>query len=252
MTEFLAALPGETGSVAEALHYHAGRPDTPFRRLPMPAAALVVALDEPGQWRAPGGAWRSFPRIALLGPQAAWHEARPERGAGRTLVALLPPWVEPAAAGAVVDLERERSDWSRNLLSSMAGARTPEARLAVLGEALPFRRRPSPDVAAFLAATRETSGDLRIGSPDGSDRVFRRRFRTATGVPPKFWAQLERFAANLRRLHGCPWDDRPADPAYADQAHEIREFRRFAGVTPGAYRRAKAAAGPSLFALDLS
>ncbi len=38
-------------------------------------------------------------------------------------------------------------------------------------------------------------------------------------------------------------------PAYYDQAHEIHEFRRLAGVTPSVYRHEKAEGDRRLFAI---
>jgi AraC-like DNA-binding protein len=73
-------------------------------------------------------------------------------------------------------------------------------------------------------------------------------FQSGIGVSPKKWCEIERFAANLRRLHPNPWTDEGAAPDYFDQAHEIREFRSMAGITPGAYRREKLMGDRRVFA----
>ena len=57
-------------------------------------------------------------------------------------------------------------------------------------------------------------------------------------MPPKQLARLTRFQAAIARLARSPevrWADLAADLGFYDQAHLIREFRSFAGLTPTAY-----------------
>jgi AraC-like DNA-binding protein len=80
-------------------------------------------------------------------------------------------------------------------------------------------------------------GDLadRLGVPQ---RTLRRQFREAVGIPPKLYASIVRFQGVVAELHaGRPvdWLDLVHRHGYADQSHLGREFRRFAGCTPGAY-----------------
>jgi len=73
-------------------------------------------------------------------------------------------------------------------------------------------------------------------SVDHFGKVFRRQ----TGLPPKTAARLMR----LRALLGCAarqpadWPRLAAEHGYSDQPHFNRDFRAFAGITPGEYRRA--------------
>ncbi len=69
-------------------------------------------------------------------------------------------------------------------------------------------------------------------------RTLQRRFMEHVGVSPRQhlrWLRFERARQLLSRR-----DHRSADIAmaagYSDQAHFVREFRRFAGVTPGRWR----------------
>jgi AraC-like DNA-binding protein len=61
------------------------------------------------------------------------------------------------------------------------------------------------------------------------------RFKQQVGLPPKTAARLVRFDAVWRRLATRPparWDQVTAECGYADQAHLIRDFRRFTGACP--------------------
>lgn len=84
-----------------------------------------------------------------------------------------------------------------------------------------------PSSAAVLAS------DMGVGM-----RSLQRRFMEHLGVSPRQhlrWLRFERARKLLLQR-----DHRAVDVAlaagYSDQAHFVREFRRFAGVTPGRYR----------------
>ena len=68
-------------------------------------------------------------------------------------------------------------------------------------------------------------------------------FREHVGLTPKLFCRVRRFHGLLERIEkGLPvnWADLAADCGYFDQAHLIRDFRAFAGVTPLEYARALA------------
>lgn len=72
-----------------------------------------------------------------------------------------------------------------------------------------------------------------------SHRHFTALFRRSVGLSPKAYSQVQRFQRTLdmARLPGSSWADIAFATGYSDQAHFAREFQRFAGVTPGLYRR---------------
>jgi AraC-like DNA-binding protein len=87
------------------------------------------------------------------------------------------------------------------------------------------RRRPVAKVAAAL---------------DWSHRHFIARFSASIGLSPKRYARLARFGRVLRRLERQPGTglaEIAQDAGYADQAHFNRDFRSFAGISPGEYRK---------------
>lgn len=111
----------------------------------------------------------------------------------------------------------------------------------------------SPDgvvVAALNAIHRDPSAPIgEIARHAGtSERTLSTRFRTATGVTPKAYAQLWRFHRFVNELAETPgrpdWAGLAAESGYYDQPHVIRAFRRFSGWTPTVYRERVAEFGP--------
>lgn len=73
-----------------------------------------------------------------------------------------------------------------------------------------------------------------------SPRRFQELFTRQIGLAPKAFARVRRFQAALARIHreaSPDWAAVAADQGYADQAHMIREFREFSGLTPSGYHR---------------
>ena len=68
------------------------------------------------------------------------------------------------------------------------------------------------------------------------------RFHADIGLPPKTVARLLRFRRAVDRCAAAPssrWSDIALDAGYLDQAHLIRDFRQFAGMTPVEFRRSR-------------
>ena len=78
---------------------------------------------------------------------------------------------------------------------------------------------------------------VQVGS---SVRTLQRRVRTWTGCPPKRFLAAQRFRRSLYEIAAGSegLSAIASDLGFSDQAHLTREFRRHAGVTPGAFRRA--------------
>lgn len=72
-----------------------------------------------------------------------------------------------------------------------------------------------------------------------SSRQLERRFLDQVGVPAKLFAQVVRFrhAAHLAAHSAMPLAEIAAETGYADQSHMTHAFRRFSGITPGAWPR---------------
>lgn len=113
----------------------------------------------------------------------------------------------------------------------------PLVRHPAVAYALRALDSPAPPVA--VASVRQDTGL--------SARRFIDLFRHEVGLTPKLFARVRRLQAVLRRLEDpvvAPWVEVAVAHGYFDQAHLIRDFRRFTGLTPTAYR-ARRTGGPN-------
>jgi AraC-like DNA-binding protein len=74
-----------------------------------------------------------------------------------------------------------------------------------------------------------------------STRQIQRRFLHEIGIPPRLLASIFRFRRVFDLVEQsidthAPWTDAALSAGYFDQAHMIRDFKRFAGQTPQAFR----------------
>ncbi len=113
---------------------------------------------------------------------------------------------------------------------------SPERQLDLLETILTARisriRALHPAVTGALARFR-TAPDVRaaVRDSDYSHRRFVELFRRSVGLSPKRFCRIRRFQVALARLAAAP------AAGYSERSHLHREFREFAGVTPGEYRR---------------
>lgn len=84
-------------------------------------------------------------------------------------------------------------------------------------------------------------GDTRIrelaAELDWSRKHLNEKFHEVVGVGPKTVARMARFnrAIEMASAGNSRWADIAFATGYADQAHMTREFREFAGITPGQF-----------------
>jgi AraC-like DNA-binding protein len=156
-----------------------------------------------------------------------------------------------APAGEFADRQMSLRDvWgsrANGLRDRLVDSSSESARFAMVEEALLSRMRrpllPHPAVAyAVLQLTSEPSlariGDLRADA-GYSPKRFIELFRDSVGLTPKLFSRIRRFQAVLGQLtrgQQVEWAGVAADGGFYDQSHLNREFRAFAGVTPGEYQ----------------
>lgn len=171
----------------------------------------------------------------------------------------------------VVDLSDLFGTGADLLVERLAETPTWEGRFALLDQALLRRldvaRPASPDVAWAWSRLIETGGRLRVAALceqlGCSRKHLVRRFDEQVGLAPKTYARVLRFEHAIRALDhrdGCRWGPPPPEGAgmgaaelalacgYYDQAHMVRDFRQFAGVSPSRLAEALAPAHASLAA----
>jgi AraC-like DNA-binding protein len=124
--------------------------------------------------------------------------------------------------------ELEHALDSRDVMKSVEGAlsRAISARGSDRAIALAVREIRASQGAAGLA---ELASGLNLSS-----RQFERRFNAAVGLSPKMFCSLERFTQVFRAISvdRLSWVNTALACGYYDQAHLIRDFKRFSGETP--------------------
>ncbi|MEL6195469.1 MAG: AraC family transcriptional regulator [Myxococcota bacterium] len=95
---------------------------------------------------------------------------------------------------------------------------------------------PHIDLACRRIERGESIADVRNELGLSAHRLIG-EFRTRVGLAPKRYGRLARFQRTLDRLKSrSSWAELAIDCGYSDQAHMIREFRMFSGLTPNAYQ----------------
>jgi AraC-like DNA-binding protein len=238
-------------------------PVAPRRELVLPTGAMHLVLrlcDHPLRlFRDTGDARGDVVSCAVIGgPRAAPYikdVSQPAPSVGALLRPGAAALIVGAPAGAFAHGHTPLEDvWGTGAVAEirerLGAARSASSRLdlfeAILAARLPRIRDMNPLVARAVArldgATRV--GDV-VAACGWSHRRFTQFFSEAVGLGPKTYSRVMRFGRALDRLAAEPalaWADLAVAEGYADQAHFTREFRAFAGVSPGRYRRIAPAA----------
>jgi AraC-like DNA-binding protein len=111
---------------------------------------------------------------------------------------------------------------------------------ALLAARLPTVRGLHPAVAQALERF-TTTADVRQAVKESgySHRRFIALFQRGLGLTPKLYCRVLRFQEALEQVAAhtsASLVEVALDAGYSDQAHFNREFREFAGVSPGEYR----------------
>jgi AraC-like DNA-binding protein len=179
-------------------------------------------------------------------PEADVVGIRLRTGAARRLLAL----PQAHLTGRIIPLVDAVRGLEPRLLDAVRGetdARGRAARLAAaLGRLLsPWSAGPVEAAVTLLETGRPgTIGEL-ARSVGLTPRTLQRRFQAEVGMDPMLLRRILRFRAAFGRLERLPpgrWSRVAPRVGYFDQAHLIREFRRFAGTPPSAFF----GAGPEL------
>lgn len=196
---------------------------------------------------------KSLPRAALLGPRTRRCRQLAGPAIDWLIVQLSPAGCQRFLGhpfAALIDHDAPLAEllpgadllWER-----LAGQPAFHARAALAADwlrALPVRRSGDPSLSRLitLSRARPVPTAARLAEMlDLGERRLRQRFAAEIGVSPKGWLSLMRANRYLSALHP---GTRSTGFEFADDSHAIREFRRFAGITPRAYRDLKATGDP--------
>jgi AraC-like DNA-binding protein len=221
--------------------------------LPTGWAYLVLRLDDsPLRVSDALGGRVSTVRNGVIGGARASYYVRDLSRPARSVGAELLPGAARLLFGTPADALAEAhtaldSVWSTRDVESMrdqlASEPSAEARLArferLLFARLPQVRAVHPAVAQALQQLGRCDVRAVVRDSGYSHRGFNNLFRAAVGLTPKLFVRVQRFAHALERVHGADEQSLAllaCASGYSDQAHFNRDFRAFAGVSPGRYR----------------
>ena len=225
------------------------------RALPTGTAELVfdlraerLAVYERGDLTRP----RSFPGAIICGPHSELFAI--DRAADEAILGVhfkpggLAPFLRyPATAfrNTHVALEQLWGGRAGTLRERLRAAPTPEEKFRLLEAALLVEVGPPmrhPAVAFALREFRRQPDTPTIAAVRGqlglSARRFGALFAAEVGLTPKRFCRIRRFQRLIRHLeagHPGDWASLALSCGYYDQAHFLRDFRAFSGLTPTAY-----------------
>lgn len=230
------------------------------RVLPSGTADIVISLnDDPFSLPGKQGAELQYCRGALIsGPQSEFFVIDTAEKANVLGVHFKPGGAAPflrLPADAIgerhVALDDLWGSLALRLRERLQDARDVDERCRILENALlhAARRQLTPRHPAVDFALRRfaRAPDMpRIAALAQAADISRRRFieifQQQVGLTPKLYGRIRRFHAVLRQIDGgqgaiagVNWADIAAACGYYDQAHFIRDFRAFAGITPSRY-----------------
>lgn len=138
---------------------------------------------------------------------------------------------------------------SEHLIDAVCSARDTTARLQLVEQFLRMKlthSRNTADAAVthgvrlLQSAAGQLSVDALANCCGLSSRQLERRFQSEVGIPPRLLASIFRFRRVfdlLEQPRTGSWVSAAIGAGYFDQAHMIRDFKRFAGLQPQAFHR---------------
>jgi AraC-like DNA-binding protein len=149
-------------------------------------------------------------------------------------------------SGQVLELETILGTEVSELRDRLGEAPSDDARLDMvegwLRQRMRSRTPPTRAVSYALGVIQLSADAVRIGRMADeigiSHKHLLREFERCVGLTPKVFARICAFQRVIRSVGqrpGVNWADAAAKCGYYDQAHLIREFRAFSGLTPANY-----------------
>jgi AraC-like DNA-binding protein len=219
---------------------HRGRP---IKTAPRPGGVLTVNLGRPN--RTADGA--ATPISSLLGIQTCARSWRSDADTHFVMALLTPSGLARLApgsgvemAGTLLDLGSVIGQRAANALLDLAHARSDESVAALdawlLARLFGNRERPEMHLAqaACTLLSRARRVDVAADRLGISRRHLSRVVMRHLGISPKALIDLYRLDRSLRAIQG---GQAAGVDGFADQAHQVREWNRRLGISPGRYAR---------------
>jgi AraC-like DNA-binding protein len=232
-------------------HWHASV-DYRSRALPRGAVTLVIDVSDRQQldfYAADGCTRLTVPSAVITGSHTASYVSEMPADEPAMAVHFRPGGAYPFLGIPLSELENAYVGlddiWGcagRELHERLIDAPTVVARFGILEAFLlsqPWSSvRRHPGAAAAVDAI-ETNPSIRMADLRDLVGMTTKRlialFRAEVGLSPKAYARIRRLQAALRLLGSMSGAQAAAEVGYFDQAHFIREFRSFTGMTPREY-----------------
>jgi AraC-like DNA-binding protein len=231
-------------------------PPSRQRVYPRGAMVLAITLKEPTLKYYTDEQHHSIPAPVLAGPYSRSFQFDPSESTAAISVRFHPGMARaflPVAAHELHNTDIPLSQLFPNdadrLLNRVCSAPGEDAQFRVLEQYLNEKlsdAAPIPPAVRYAVERLSHNGDGRgvrsIQLDTGlSHTRFVQLFREYVGLTPKLFYRVRRFHTAAHRIEkGLPvkWAAVAADCGYYDQAHLIRDFRAFAGITPREFIRA--------------
>lgn len=190
---------------------------------------------------------QTLPQSFLFG-QATQYLEMSARGHFRNIgVSFQPTALQPVFGVAPIELTQRHVDLHDILHTTISDQLVNEsssvARIAALEQfflQLTRNSKNEDDPVRYAIAQFQQGGELKQVQTylQISERSLERMFKKHVGISPKLYARICRFQATLKTLRTTPIASLTAlayGENYFDQSHFIRDFKFFAGTTPGAF-----------------
>jgi AraC-like DNA-binding protein len=238
------------------LHEGEEGPNSKDRILPKGTAQLVVNLREDSirvYDREDTGRVERFRGAVIAGPHSEYFVIDTAEQTSCMGIVFKPGGTFPFFKMPASELQNENvaldALWGARaveLRDRLLEAPTPEAKLDVLERALwieavrDLERHPAVRFALreFLTVPHARTISEVTGQLGLSPRRFIQVFRDQVGLTPKLFCRVRRFQEVLRLVHEgrrTDWTEIALTCGYFDQAHFIRDFRAFSGLSPSAF-----------------
>jgi AraC-like DNA-binding protein len=230
------------------------RTHAPLRRLEAPFGGIVLILSFDERLRLVDAGGRDEVHVSFAAGLSDGPTITEHAGSQHGIQVDLTPPAARALLGmplreltnCLVSLDDVLGRDARRLVERLHEQPSWDARFRLLdqeiGRALESARpAPAPVVAAWsrLCDSQGRAEVAALAHELGySRRRLSERFASELGLTPKTFARVLRFeraAEQLTRDDGARFAEIAQDCGYYDQAHLNRDFRQFAGTTPGSY-----------------